>query len=211
MYAQALRGYSPYVESLTELDAREHAVRVVQFGGYERCHSEPRRASKRPTIVTLAHGTTPDGASFTIKGFFSSYGHNETFDSLLVLTSDYGDRVDEEGGGILEVGHEPRKPRAFPWSVTDNCPPREYVILDGILAVPGDTVLARTAAGLAPLTKVPIARHLRSRGPLVYGVFTAFPTELIVKRRDGRTLYTESLAGRARQRSEFCEGYAEPQ
>ena len=48
-------------------------------------------------------------------------------------------------------------------------------------------------------------------GPLVYGVFTAFPTELIVKRRDGRTLYTESLAGRARQHSEFCEGYAEPQ
>jgi hypothetical protein len=44
---------------------------------------------------------------------------------------------------------------------------------------------------------------------LLYGVFRAVPSELIVRRSDGTTLYTESLSAKAREETEFCEGYAE--
>ena len=52
--------------------------------------------------------------------------------------------------------------------------------------------------------------RLNAGGPLFYGVFATTPTELVVERADGSTLYTESLAVKAKEEAEYCEGYAEP-
>ena len=73
----------------------------------------------------------------------------------------------------------------------------------------GDSVLARTSEGLVPLTTVPIAAELNAREPLVYGVFSTVPQELVVRNSEGSTLYTESLAMRADEEAEFCAGYEE--
>jgi hypothetical protein len=89
------------------------------------------------------------------------------------------------------------------------CQPHEFAIVYGILSPPGDSVLARTPAGLVPLTKVAIAADLHSGGPLVYGVFSTLPSELVVLRSDGSTLYSESLATKGKEEAEFCAGYAE--
>jgi hypothetical protein len=78
-----------------------------------------------------------------------------------------------------------------------------------ILAAPGASVLARTATGLVPLSTVPIAPDLHSGGPLVYGVFSTLPSELVVLGSDGSTLYIESLAAKGKEEAEFCEGYEE--
>ncbi|HLH14466.1 MAG TPA: hypothetical protein VKV16_06720, partial [Solirubrobacteraceae bacterium] len=102
------------------------------------------------------------------------------------------------------------KPKAFPWSLALECPPHEVAIVYGILAGPGASVLARTPQGLVPLTVVPLAADLHAKGPLVYGMFAALPSELVVRRADGSTLYSENLTARAREEAQFCEGYAEP-
>jgi hypothetical protein len=56
---------------------------------------------------------------------------------------------------------------------------------------------------------VAIAPDLHPGGPLVYGVFSTLPSELIVQSSDGSTLYTESLAAKGKEEAEFCEGYEE--
>ena len=208
VYAQAIHGYSPYPLSLTELDRKGRTVKVEPFRHVFRCHREPRFEAG-PTFVTLASGKTPDGDPFSIQATIVHFGRNQTSFNLDLTVPNYNDQVNEEGNEIA-IGGEPEKPKAFPWSVAVNCPPDEYEILYGILAPPGATVLARTPAGLEPLTKVSLAAHLHSGGPLVFGAFPAFPSELIIQRSDGSTLYTESLAKRAHEHAEFCEGYAEP-
>jgi hypothetical protein len=61
-----------------------------------------------------------------------------------------------------------------------------------------------------PLTKVELAATLHAEGPLFYGVFATPPTEIVVERADGSVLHSESLAAKAAEETEFCEGYAEP-
>jgi hypothetical protein len=198
VYVQAVRGYSPYPISLTELDAKGDVVRVVQLK-LLRCHREP--PEKRPTFVKLAQGATPEGEPFTIEGIAFEFGGHSSFN----LELDAGLPARRN---VIEVGSA-AKPKAFPWSLGMECPPHEFAIVYGILSAPGDSVMARTSAGLVPLTKVAIAADLHSKGPLVYGVFATLPSELVVLRSDGSTLYTESLAARGTEEAEFCAGYAE--
>jgi hypothetical protein len=54
-----------------------------------------------------------------------------------------------------------------------------------------------------------LAASTHAGGPLFYGVYTTPPTEIIVERSDGSILYSESLAAKATEETEFCEGYAE--
>lgn len=193
-----MRGYSPYPVSLTELDAQGNVMLVVKLEAV-RCRREP--AVQGPSFVHLAQGTTPDGEPFTIQGVIVRFGRGQTSFSLILGVSLRGNRNE------IEVGNA--KPKAFAWSLRLECPPREFAIIYGILSAPGDSVLARTPEGLVPLTKVAIAADLHSGGPLVYGAFSTVPSELVVRRSDGSTLYSESLATRAREEAEFCQGYAE--
>jgi len=199
IYLQAVRGYSPYPVSLTELDRNGHVVAIKKLGKI-RCTREPP-GIRGPVFVDLATGTAPDGQPFTIQASIVHLGRGQTgFD----LELPFGLHGGSEG---LTIGGP--KPKAFPWSVGYECPPHEFSIVYGILAAPGDSVLARTAEGLVSLTKVAIAAKLHSGGPLVYGAFATLPSELVVRRSDGSTLYTESLAAKGKEDAEFCAGYAE--
>jgi hypothetical protein len=78
----------------------------------------------------------------------------------------------------------------------------------GLLAKPGETVLARTASGLTPLQLVAIPARMKAGGELAYGSFAAIPSEVIVQGLDGRTLFSESLEAQAHEHAEYCQGYA---
>ncbi|MGP0102284.1 MAG: hypothetical protein ACLPUT_11785 [Solirubrobacteraceae bacterium] len=200
VYVQAVRGYSPYPVSLTELNAQGDVVLELKLASL-RCRKEPARP--RPRLVTLASGSTPDGEPFAIEGISFRFGPGP---ASFRLELDAGLQRTGETGAI-EVGNA--KPKAFSWSLGMECPPHEFAIVYGILSAPASSVLARTPAGLVPLTQVAIAANLHSGGPLAYGVFSTPPSELVVRRSDGSTLYTESLAARDKEEAEFCEGYAE--
>lgn len=108
-----------------------------------------------------------------------------------------------------EAGDEHGQPKQFQWDVSTECAPHPYVLLAGILAPPGASVLARTSAGLTPLAKVEPAASTHASGPLFYGVYSTLPSELVIERSGGSVLYTESLATKATEETEFCEGYVE--
>jgi hypothetical protein len=198
VYVQAVRGPSPFPVSLTELDAQGKVVLVVKLHA-QRCRREP--APTGPTFVELAKGTTPDGGPFSIQAAIVHFGRGQTSFNLELDAGLHGHRDEIEVGNV--------KPKAFPWSLGLECPPHEFVIIYGILSAPEDSVLARTPAGLVPLTKVALATDLHSGGPLVYGAFSTMPSELVILRSDGSTLYSESLAAKAKEEAEFCEGYSE--
>jgi hypothetical protein len=198
IYVQAVRGYSPSPVSLTELDARGKVVGVLKIR-HLHCRKEP--SAKGPTFVSLASGHTPSGEPFTIEGVVFQFGRNQTNFSL-TLNAGRRSAGDETEAGNVESN-------AFRRSLGMECPPREFAIVYGILAAPGAAVLARTPEGLVPLTEVPIAADLHSGGPLVYGVFPTLPSELIVRTSNGATLYSESLAAKDKEETEFCEGYTE--
>ncbi len=192
VYVQAVRNYRPYPVSLTELDRRGRVVLVLALRPL-RCSREP--AVTPPRSHALVTGTTPGGEAFVIEG--------SVFRDELSL------ELNARGAEHEEGANGQSRARAFRRSLAAGCPPHEFAILYGILAAPGASVLARTSAGLVALSKVALARHLHAGGPLVYGVFATMPAELIVRRSNGSTLYTESLAANGAEEAEFCRGFAE--
>jgi hypothetical protein len=202
LYLQAVRGYSPHPVSITELDRNGHVVAVRKLDDI-RCQRESPTSG--PTFVTLATATAPGGQTFTLNAIIVHFGRGQ---SSFNLAPPFSLHSTEDGSSDGAIGGEP-KPKAFSWSVGWECPPHEVSVVYGILSAPGDSVLARTPEGLVPLTKVPIAAHFHSGGPLVYGAFATLPSELIVRRSDGSTLYSESLLARGKEDAEFCAGYAE--
>jgi hypothetical protein len=153
-------------------------------------------------------GQLPDGKPFEIHGTSFSFGPRQTEFRLNFEPSLHGG-TEAGGAGILEASEPPPRRRLFSPSFADECPPHETVVVYGLLPRPGASVLARTPSGFVPLTKVPIARRSHARGPLVYGVFTLFPSELIVRSADGKTLSRENLLTKAHAETEFCEGFGE--
>ena len=201
VYVQAVRDHSLHPVSLSELDRHDKVVAVIKLKAL-RCHKEA--AVRGPTFVSLVNGTTPGGVAFAIEAALVRFGRNQTSFSLDLNTSLHGGSNTE---GESAVGNAKRK--AFSWSLGTECQPHEYAILYGVLRAPGSSVLARTPAGLVPLSKVAIAADLHSEGPLVYGAFTTLPTELVVLGSDGSTIYTESLAAKGKEEAEYCAGYTE--
>jgi hypothetical protein len=201
-YVQALRGPSPIPVSLTELDARGMILRVIDLTAPDRCKAKPAPKFEGPTFTRLAHGQTPDGTPFTVSGVTLQFPPNNSQFNLEVNAGLGQDEAEE----TFTPGE---RKKAFQWSLAMECPPHAFSIVYGILAAPGDSVLARTAEGLVPLMKVEIAAKLHSGGPLVYGAFSTLPSELLVRRSDGSTMYLESLAAMGKGDAEFCEGYAE--
>jgi hypothetical protein len=183
--------------SLVELNADGEVVLTVALPRY-RCVKPRRQPQELPTATKLANGRTPEGEPFTITAFGSLNG--EPF-----LSVDTG--VDPD---LSEIAIPPEAPKAFPWSLSIGCAPHPYAILYGILSPPGNSVVARTLQGAVPLNVVPVLPRLHARGPLVYGVFNALPSELTVLGAGGSTVYTENLQTKATEAEQFCEGYAEP-
>jgi hypothetical protein len=197
IYAQEIPGSTSHAVSLVELNAGGAVVLTVKLPRY-RCVKPRKEPEEFPTVTDLASGRTPEGETFTISAFGSL--NDEPF-----LSVDTG--VDPE---LNEITIGPGASKAFPWSLSIGCTPHPYAIIYGILGPPGKSVVARTPQGAVALNVVPVEPRVHAKGPLVYGVFSALPSELTVLRTNGSTVYTESLQAKATEAAQFCEGYAEP-
>lgn len=195
IYAQEIRGSSSHAVSLVELTPSDEVVLTVNLPRY-RC-VKPRYPEFPMNVAKLATGRTPEGDPFTISAFGDFNGQPS-------LSVDAG--VDPQ---LNEIPIGPGAAKAFPWSLSIGCAPHPYAILYGILAPPGKSVTAQTPQGAVALNVVPIEPRLHAKGPLVYGVFSTLPSELVVRRSDGSTLYSENLVAKDKEAAEFCEGYAE--
>jgi hypothetical protein len=203
IYVQALRGDKRRPVSLTELDAGSRAVKVVRVRA-PRCKREPRPIG--PKFFELVHGTAPGGTPFTIEGSLVDFpGHGYSFG----VSAQAGIEASEGQEASLAFGPLGGLPKPSPWHSLVACPPRAFALVYGLLVSPGDSVLARTPEGLVPLAKQQLDPSMHAEGPLVYGVFSSLPSELIVRRSDGSTLSSESLVAKAKEDAEFCEGLAE--
>ncbi len=197
IYAQQILGSRSHAVSLVELDAGGNIVLTLKLPRY-RCVKPRIEQPVLPTTTTLASGLTPGQEAFTI-GAFGRF-NNEPFVSVDIGVDP---ELDEPAYGLGES-------KAFPWKLSIGCSPHTYAIVYGILAPPGKSVVARTPQGLVPLNVVPVEPSVRAKGPIVYGVFSALPSELAVLSGNGSTVYTESLQEKATEAAQFCVGYAEP-
>lgn len=195
IYAQEIRGSTSHAVSLIELNAGGGVVLTVKLPRY-RCVKPREEPEEFPAVRALASGRTPEGEPFAIHAF-------GTFNDEPSLSVDIG--LDPELG---EPAFDATK--AFPWSLSIGCAPHPYAILYAILRPPGRSVTVRTPQGVVALNVVPVAPRVHAKGPLVYGVFSALPSELTVLGDNGTTVYTENLQAKATEAAQFCEGYAEP-
>jgi hypothetical protein len=196
IYAQEIRGSSSHAVSLIELNARDGVVLALHLPRY-RCVKTANEVELL-TNTGLATGHTPEGEPFTISAFGSIDGK-----PFLSVNTGVDPKEDETTVG-------PNATKAFPWSLSIGCAPHPYAILYGILTPPGKSVTARTPEGAVALNVVPIEPRLHAKGQLVYGVFSALPSELTVLGANGSTVYSENLQAQATEAAQFCEGYAEP-
>jgi hypothetical protein len=198
IYAQEIRGSSSHAVSLVELNIGEEVVLALHLPRYHCVKPRGQSETGLPTSTELTTGHTPEGEPFTISTFGSFNGQPS-------LSVDTG--VDPE---LNEIAIPPDVAKAFPWSLSIGCAPHAYAILYGILAPPGKSVTAQTPQGAVALSVVPLEPRLHAKGPLVYGVFNALPSELTVLGANGSTVYTENLQAKATEAAQFCEGYTEP-
>jgi hypothetical protein len=199
VFIDAFRGYKPYPVSAQELSSDGSVLRTLHLTGV-RCRKESAsEAPGSPQDVNLATVMAPSGEPLYIEGFLHSFRGRTSF-FLAPSRGVHNSEASEEHG----------KQKQFQWDFSTECAPHPYSLLYGILLPPGASVLARTPAGLTPLTKVELAAPVHAEGPLFYGIYTSPPTEIVVERSEGTVLYTENLAHKAAEETEFCEGYAEP-
>lgn len=197
IYAQQIRGSKSHAVSLIELNAAGETVLTVRLPRYH-CVKRSNEPSEFPAVTNLASGHTPEGEPFTLSAFGQI--NNEPFISV-----DAG--VNPE---LSEPAFNPGASKPFAWSLSIGCAPHPYAILYGILAPPGKSVVAQTPQGTVGLNVVSVPSRVHAKGPLVYGVFNALPSELTVLAADGSSLYAENLQDKATEVAQFCEGYAEP-
>jgi hypothetical protein len=187
VYAQEVHGSTSHAVSLIELKAGRGVVLTVRLPRYH-CVKLRKEPEELLTDTQLTSGRTPEGEIFTINAFGSLDG--EPF-----LSVDTG--VDP---GLNQPAVNLGASKAFPWSLSIGCAPHHYAILYGILAPPGESVVARTPPGAVALNVVPVEPRMHAKGPLVYGVFSALPSELTVLAANGSTVYTETCRQRQRKR-----------
>jgi hypothetical protein len=218
LYYQVVRGPSPIPVSLTELDEQGHTVAVLKLPAVVECSRNPVKYFAGG-IVRLAHGSLPQGPTFTIRGErYRELGHVHFELKLEASNEEELFGGGGEGGGLLglrlEEGSGPPGKQPFQPQTSNGCEPQPYVIIYGLLKAPGDTVLARVAGGLVPgglvpLSKVAIPAHLHAGGVLAYGAFSPIPTELVIRDGRGRMIATKNLSEAAKSNTETCEGEGE--
>jgi hypothetical protein len=202
-YAQEIRGSTSHAVSLLELNAGGGIVLTLKLPRY-RCVKRRGESEGFPTVNNLASGRTPEGEPFTISAFGSlNADPSNILTPFLSIDTGVNPELNEPA-----IGRGARK--AFPWSLSIGCAPHTYAILYAILQPPGSSVVAQTSQGAIALNVVPIQPRLHAKGPLVYGVFSALPSELTVLGANGSTVYTENLQAKATEAAQFCEGYVEP-
>jgi hypothetical protein len=195
----AFRGYNRHPVSLQELSASGKIIRTVDLKRARCTKQSMSEGPGPPQFVTLATTTTPTGEPLVIEATLMHFRGQTEFS----LGPPPGTRS-------AELDEENNTSKQFQWSLSTECAPHPYTLIDGTLTPPGASVLVRTSAGLVALTKVELASSIHAPGPLFYGVYVTPPTEIVVERSDGTILYTESLVAKATEAAQFCEGYVEP-
>ncbi len=208
IYFQTIRGPSPFPVSLSELDAQGRTLRVVKLRPVRNCRKMPAPVS---TFREIVSAITPDGTPFTITGSSVNFTGHPEFSLSIHAGNEDGLLESVSSGSSIQVGSGVHRETILAEvGLKAGCAPHPYGIVFGRLKKSGATVLAQTASGLVPLQLARIPAALHAKGVVVYGAFSTFPSELIVRAADGRTLLRESLTSRAKEETEFCEGYAEP-
>jgi hypothetical protein len=207
IYFQTIRGPSPFPVSLSELDARGRTLRVVKLRPVRNCRKMPAPVS---TFREIVRASTPDGTPFAITGSSVNFTGHQEFSLSIHAGNAAGLLGIESSDSSIAVGGTHHETILAEVGLEAGCSPHPYAIVFGRLKTSGATVLAQTASGLVPLRLAKIPAALHAKGVVVYGAFSSFPSELIVRAADGRTLLRESLTSRAKEETEFCEGYAEP-
>ena len=209
-YYQVVRGPTPIPVTLTEVDAHGNVLRTIRLPRIAKC------ARQLPKLLpgdnrTIARGTLPQGPSFSIVGERYSFMSKTHFDVRVEVTA--GEEVDgfTSGASSIVVGNrlKPTPSPPFALKIATGCLPHEYAILYGILKAPADSVLARSSGSLQSLRRIRIPASLHVHGVLVYIALSTVPSELLVRAPNGKTVFAEKLAGRARNIKETCEGEAE--
>jgi hypothetical protein len=198
VYAQEISGSASHAVSLVELDAVGGVVLTVKLPRYRCVNKQRKEPEGLPSVAVLAGGRTPAGEAFTISAVGNANG-----EPFLSVDSGVDPELNEPAIGLGAS-------KVFPWLLSIGCAPHPYAILYGILVPPGKSVVAQTPQGSVALNAVPVAPRVHAKGPLLYGVFGALPSELTVLGANGSTLYTENLQAKAAEAAQFCEGYAEP-
>jgi hypothetical protein len=213
LYYQVVRGPSPIPVSLTELDAEGRTLTVLKLPAVVECTKHPVKYFPGG-IVRLAHGSLPQGPSFTIRGEGYRKLGADHFELKLEVSNEellFGGGGE---GGSLEGGLEgglaiSNGVQVFEPRDSSGCLPQPYAIVYGLLKAARDTVVARVSGALVPLRKVVIPARLHPGGVLVYGAFTRLPTELLVRNASGRTVDRKNFGEAAKFDAETCEGEAE--
>lgn len=156
-----------------------------------------RAASPRPirwiAVRDLAHGTLPGRQTFTIRGERYRF-HGRVYLTLAISI----DRPGTPPGGGGGASFNPSQiPGALAYTALVACSPRPYAVVFGLLRAPSDVVVVRHGKATTVLTHAPIPPALKAQGVLAYERLGGPPSELILRRPDGRRLRDDKLqAGR---------------
>jgi hypothetical protein len=209
LYYQVVRGPSPIPVSLTELDAEGRTLTVLKLPQVVECTKHPVKYFPGG-IVRLAHGSLPQGPSFTIRGEgYRKLGADHFELKLEVSNEELLFGGGGEGGSLEGSVAIPNGVQVLEPQDSSGCLPQPFAIIYGLLKAPRDTVFARVSGALVPLRKVAIPARLHPGGVLVYGAFTPLPTELLVRNASGKTVDRKNLSQAAKSDTETCEGEAE--
>jgi hypothetical protein len=95
------------------------------------------------------------------------------------------------GGGSFNPS---QSPAVLAWSDDVSCAPHRYALVYGLLRAPSDSVRARQDHRTTVLRHASIPAVLHAGGVLVYASLASPPSELIVRRPDGKRVLDDKLS-----------------
>jgi hypothetical protein len=207
-YYMILRARRPIPVSLREIGAGNQIPRTVKLHVTGYCR-QPNPSTEHVVQVTreLAAGRLAGGPVYALIGERSGNSQKVQIQLRVPHPAQRPLLGSFEEPDQITAPQHPHRPKPYIWNLATGCQPHPYAILFGLLRDPADTVQARTAQGLVTLKRTPLPPALHTSGVLAYAALTEIPTEIVI---DGRALRVESLASKAREAKELCEGEAEP-
>jgi len=196
LYYQAVRGPSPIPVSLTELDARGRALRVVKLPAIVECTRNPLKYLPGGRL-TLVRAQAPTGPRFSIVAERYRFLGHAYFEFKVHIAEEPSEGPRGAGFGS-SIFFGPGERPAFSPEEAFGCMPRFYDIIYGLIKPPGASVSVSIAGSLTQLHNVAVPAYLHSGGVLAYGAFSSPPAELVVDDAHGHVLTKQSLMQSAR-------------
>jgi hypothetical protein len=141
------------------------------------------------TVRQLASGRLPGRRTFTIVGERYRFQCRLYF-SLADSENVPGEPPGSGGGGSF---NPLESPGVLAWSYGGLCGPHPSVLAYGLLRAPSDSVRVRVGHRTIVLRHASIPAVLHAGGVLVYASWAGWPSELIVRRPDGKRVLDEKL------------------